>query len=321
MNNSFRDGLQFAWDATSISKAQTCFRLYYFEMIEGWHPKGLNANLRFGQHYATALEHYYKLQWEGMDAEDALVEVVWEALRDTWDRPQFVDYSKGVPITGQELPPGQPWQSGDNAKSRENLIRSIVWYVEHFAADPLPLITLADGKPAVEYSFILPVDDGLVFSGHIDRLVLYGGEPFVMDQKTTKQTIGPYYWDQFKPHTQFSMYTFAGQAIYGNPVKGVVIDAAQIAVGFTRFERNFTHRTQDELNEWYDNSMQWITQVHAVMKTEGPEGLYRRANPASCHNFGGCRFRGVCSKSPDVRDNFLRADFDKGETWDPMRRR
>ena len=35
--------------------------------------------------------------------------------------------------------------------------------------------------------------------GHLDRVVTYGGQKFVMDQKTTGSTIGPYFFDGFKP--------------------------------------------------------------------------------------------------------------------------
>lgn len=307
------EGLQYAWDATSISTAQTCLRKYEFQRL-GWRKKGLNANLRFGQHYATALEHYYKHVHSGMDPEDAIDEVVLEALKDTWDT-QIVDadmaeilqMEQGTEYSG-------PWESGDNLKNRENLIRTIVWYVDHFKDDPAPVITLSDGKPAVEYSFSLEVDNGIVFAGHIDRLVTYADNPYVMDQKTTRNTIGPFYWKGFKPNTQMSMYTFAGQAIYGSPVKGVIIDAVQIAVGFSRFERGFTFRTPSELDEWYDNTMYWIETARTA--TQNQEF---HMNPESCTKYGGCPFQSVCEKSPDVRLNFLKADFEQSAPWDPLK--
>lgn len=309
MNQSFNDeGLQFAWDSTSLQMAMGCLREYYFRMIEGWQPRGLNTHLRFGQHYATALEHYYKHLALGVDKEEALRLVVDEALRDTWDRTEAD-------------PVGAPWQSGDNNKSRETLIRTIIWYIDHFEDDPAPIVHLSDGKPAAELSFSLPVDNGLIFSGHLDRVVQYAGQTYVMDQKTTKGTIGFQYWDQWKPSVQMSMYTFAAQSIFAAPVKGVIIDAAQIAVGFTHFERSMTTRTPDELREWYDNTMFWIAQVHDAQRAGGNEELYHRFNPTACHKYSGCAFRTVCSRSPDVRQQFLLGDFERTSGWDPMARR
>lgn len=303
MNSSFNEGVQFAWDATSITLYQSCPREYYYRMIENWSPRGLNANLRFGQHYATALEHFYKRRAEGEAFEDALIGIVEEALHDTWDR-------------SETDPVGAPWNSMDNLKTRENLIRSIVWYVDHFESDPAPVLHTSEGVPMVEHSFALPVDNGIILTGHLDRVVEYAGHPYVMDQKTTKSTISPRYFDQFKPNQQMSQYTFAGRAIFGIPIKGVIIDAAQIAVGFTRFERNFTMRTEDELNEWYDTTMAWIVQAQAATREN-----HFPMNPASCHKYAGCAFRGVCSKSPDVRKQFLQSNFEHSEPWDPLKRR
>jgi hypothetical protein len=301
---SFNDnGVQFAWDSTSISLAQTCPRKYQYRMIEGWRKSDESVHLRFGKHFATALEHYYKHVALGMEWEDALDEVVLEALLDTWDKTD-------------ENPDGAPWQSFDSIKTRETLIRSIVWYVDQFHDEPIKVMTLADGRPAVEYSFALPVDDGIILTGHIDRVVEYADNPYVMDQKTTKQTISPYWFNQFKPYTQFSMYTFAGKMIFGIPVKGVIIDGGQINVGFTRFERSVSMRTEGELTEWYDDAMRWIEQTQR-MTVENHFPM----NPASCGNYGGCEFRGVCSRDPALRENFLKADFNKNEPWDPLEAR
>jgi hypothetical protein len=298
------DGVQFAWDSTSISLAQTCLRKYQYKMLEGWQSASLSVHLRFGQHYASALEHFYKRTALGEDFEDALRGIVEEVLEATWDRQ--------VDDEGNET--GAPWDSLHNLKTRENLVRTIIWYIDHFEEDPAPVVILSDGAPAVEHSFALPVDNGLIFSGHIDRLVTYQSHVFVMDQKTTTSTLSPYYFDQFKPNVQMSMYSFAGKIIYGSPIKGIIIDAAQIAVGFSKFARDMTFRTEEELTEWYDSSMYWIEQARHATREK-----YFPMNPASCGNYGGCEFRKICSKSPEFRKPFLEGNFEKGERWDPLK--
>lgn len=346
MNQSFDEaGLQFAWDATSISLAETCLRKYQYKMIDGWTPHGLSVHLRFGQHYATALEHYYKRAALGEDPEQVLIDIVHEVLLNTWDRDTCPDCNgQGqVSVSAEEaakriggitaasvdhatvdcytceatgkLETGKPWDSGDNLKTRENLVRTVIWYIDHFGeSDPAPVHILSDGTPAVEHTFTIPVDDELIFSGHIDRLVDYQAHPYVMDQKTTKTTITPHYFSQFKPNTQMSMYTFAGQIVYNVPIKGIIIDAAQIAVGFTRFARDITYRTHEELTEWYDSAM-----YHIEAAREATRNNYFPMRPASCGNYGGCEFRGICSKSPEFRKQFLESNFEKGERWDPLK--
>lgn len=313
-NQSFREGVQWAWDSTSLKSFETCPRYYQYKHIEGWAAPEKSVHLRFGAIYATALEHFVKLTTAGMDREDAIIEVVHEALIASWDYA-YSDASKiGDPafrIPGS----GAPWNTYHQSKTRSTLIRTIVWYFEHFEED-LPVIVLANGKPAVELSFRLPVDDSIVFCGHIDRLVSFADEPMVLDQKTTTATLGPYYFDQFSPDTQMSMYTFAGKVIYDMPIKGVMIDAAQIAINFSRFERSPTFRTDSQLNEWYDETMMTIERAQAAAREQ-----YFPMRTTSCGNYGGCEFRRICSRSPEVRPQFLKGNFQRRKTWDPLESR
>ena len=317
-------GAQFAWDSTSIKLAETCLRKYKLKMIDGWQPIGKGVHLRFGGHYATAIEHYYKHKVvEGMDHDAALEAVVLEALCDTWEYEPFTE-ADDKSSAQATLPNGRvvkaetgaPWDSLHNLKTRATLIRTIIWYLEQFKDDPATPITLSSGKPAVELSFTLPVGDDVILAGHLDRLAEYADNIYVMDEKTTGTSINSYYFDQFSPDTQMSLYTYAGQVIWNVPVKGVVIDAAQIAVGFTRFERGMTMRTQGQLNEWFDNTMYRIADARKATLDN-----YFPMNPSSCGNFGGCEFRGICSLDPNARERFLKADFVQGPVWDPLERR
>lgn len=303
------DNIQFAWDSTSIKAAEECLYKYKLTLIDGWQPRSLSVHLLFGAHYATALEHYHKHKADGKEHEEALRAVVLETLINTWEHEEDED---GNPLPGT----GKPVEFIDPAKTRENLLRTIIWYLEHFEDDPTKTIHLSDGSAGVEYTFALPVDDDIIFTGHLDRLVEYGGGPYVQDQKTTKATITPRYFEGFSPDTQMSMYAFAGQAILGNPVKGVIIDAAQIAVGFTRFERGFAFRTDSILNEWYDHTM-----FHIETARKAARENYFPMNRSSCGNYGGCPFRSICSRDPAVRPQFLEGDFEVKPRWDPLKSR
>lgn len=301
------NGVQFAWDATSIKMAEKCLR-YYGYIIEGWEPLRKSVHLIWGGHFATALERFAKKQALGATREEALIQVVHEALIDTWEYDRDEE-GKIIPGTGQ------PWQSDHNAKTRENLIRSIIWYADHYADDNMKTVHLQNGKPAVELSFTLDAD-GLILCGHLDKLVEYGGDLYVMDQKSTGSTITPRWFDQFSPDSQMSLYAFAGKAVFDTPVKGVVIDGAQVAVGFTRFERGFAPRTTTQLEEWLSDAKYTIEEAQeATLKKRFPH------RTTSCDQYGGCMFRDVCARSPEVRKHFLEADFKKGKRWNPLERR
>lgn len=332
------NGIQFGWDSTSITLAETCLRKYQYRMLIGWQSSSKSVHLLFGGWYASALEHFHKYLASGMSRSDALYDVISEALFETWTYPtceicegsgeilnevvidgkhseQMVECpdcsGEGIVMEG-----GTPWQSGHNTKTRENLIRTIIWYIDNFEEDPAKTIILSSGEAAVEHSFALPVDNGLIFSGHLDRMVEYAAHPYVQDQKTTGSTITQRYFEGFSPDTQMSMYTWAGKLIFSSPVHGVMIDAAQIAVGFTRFERGFAFRTASQLEEWYETSMYHIEKARAATREQ-----HFPMNRSACGNYGGCEFRQICSRSPEVRDNFLKGSFEIQPRWDPLEKR
>lgn len=343
MNTSFADGVQFAWDATSISLAETCLKKYQYVMIDGWRAPAKSVHLLFGGWYASAMEMYHKLLAGGTEREAALLEVVKWVMIETWEHPKcaacggkgwidtteeaqksmkwagHVDWARQDPCQNCGglgiLEGGQPWDGMHNFKTRANLVRTIVWYIDHFADDPMETVILSNGKPAVELSFSIPLDNGLILTGHLDRVARYSGDLYINDQKTTGATLSPYYFKQFKPDTQMTTYTFAGKIVLDEPVRGVVIDAAQIAVGFSRFERDFIQFTESELKEWYDEAMYHIEAAREATR----KGFFPR-NRASCNNYGGCEFRDICALAPSQRQTFLKSNFDKGQ-WDPLERR
>lgn len=299
-------GLQYAWNSTSIKLAQECLYKYKLTMIDGWQIEGLSMHLRFGLHYASALENFHKAIAEGVSRENAIEDVVADAMIITWDY-EVDDQGVAIPESGSA------WETNDSAKNRPNLIRSIIWYLDHFQDDAAKTVILADGSAAVEHSIILPVDNDLLFTGHLDRVVEYAHNPYIQDQKTTKTTISQRYFEGYSPDTQMSMYTFLGKASLAIPVHGVMIDAAQIAVGFTRFERGFTFRSASQLNEWYDNTM---LNIEAARKATRENHF--PMNPTACGNYGGCLYRRACSRSPEVREQFLKADYVRGTPMNPL---
>lgn len=291
-------GVQYAWDSTSLGWLKTCPRYYQYSMLDGWRSKGESVHLRFGLVYHAALELYdtcrVGYQRPAMDHAGALREAVRYSLTHTWDN-------------------GAPWLPDHPSKTRDNLIRSVIWYLDQFGeADPAQTITLSNGRPAVELSFRLPIGDELVLSGHLDRVAIFQGEPYVLDRKTTSTTLSPYYFERYAPDNQMTIYTIAAKVVFSVPVKGVVIDAAQIAVGFTRFSRGMTHRTEGQLAEWLDELPFW----HSQAKTMTALGRWPM-NDKSCDKFGGCVFRGICNKDPHVRQAFLETEFTR-DPWNPL---
>jgi hypothetical protein len=332
--------IQYAWDSTSIGYIKVCPRLYQYTMIDGWAPKDESIHLRFGIEYHQALQEYDISRANGVPHEDAIHDVIRQLLTRVHD--WHVD----------------PTTKAGKYKNRYSIIQLVVDYLDHFSHDPAKTYILENGKPAAELSFrfeldwgpragvvhstdpslnkalaadaeylhAMGADEGPSFSqpyllcGHLDRVVDFNDQLLVMDHKTTTTTPTEYYFNQFEPNNQMSLYTLAGKIVLNTPIKGVIIDAAQVLLEKpNKFIRGFTYRTPGQL-------MEWVHDLHIFLSTAETyaEAGYWPQNDTACDKFGGCKFRSVCSKDPAVRDRFLAADFEKlsvEERWNPLKPR
>jgi hypothetical protein len=295
-------------------------------MLQGWSSELKSVHLVFGGHYATALEHYHKFRAEGVEHDNALRLVLHETLIATWDYDTVPEGTLGANArftnnrTYEWFMPGtgKPADWLHASKTRDTLVRSIVWYLEQYKDDPMKTVILSDGTAAVEHSFSIDLSADYIYCGHIDRLVTYGEDDdiYVQDQKTTGSAITPRFFEGYSPDYQMTGYTWAGQAIFKLPVKGVVIDAAHIAVGFTSFGRQPVTRSEKQLGEFQSEVLHYIGQAKACH-----ESGYYPMNRTSCGNYGGCEFKRICSAVPGIRDNLLHGGFKKRDRWDPIKRR
>lgn len=310
MNQAFstqQSNFQLAWDSTSLGLIQECARKYYLSMLaagdqNGYAARQESVHLTFGILYHGALERYDHARANGDAHEAALHKAVRWTLEATWRR---------------EL--GRPWASDDPNKNRYTLLRSVVWYLDQFGEnDPVETVTLANGKPAVELSFRLDLGivsstgESIVLCGHLDRVGIFQETSWVLDRKTTKSTIGNDFFDKFKPDAQFAQYVFAAKVLWNMPVKGIIVDGAQIAVTFSRFQRGLISFTDDELAEWQRDTIHYIRMAEYYAKEQ-----YWPMNRKSCGNYGGCPFRPICSKPPAARATWLHTSYTK-RMWDPL---
>lgn len=304
MNSSFipSTSLQFAWDSTSLGALKTCPRYYQYSIIEGWEPRNTSFHLTFGIHYHKALEIYDHKIFSGLDHEDALDESVKYCLEATWVN-------------------GKPWFSGDNGKNRFTLVRSVVWYLDHFQNDTHKTYRLSNGKPAVELSFRFETSystksgQPYLLCGHLDRVVTINDDLFISDRKTTSGTLSERFFAGFSPSNQMTLYTLGARVAFGLKVDGIIIDGAQIAVDYTSFMRQPISRSDSQIDEWYKELGYWLHEAETFAKYD-----HWPQNEMSCGNYGGCRFRGICSLSPSSRTKWLEADYTK-RVWDPLKTR
>lgn len=296
-NGSFQGPLQTLWDSTSLGALKTCPRYYELSIVRGYAPRALAVDLRFGLLLHGARERYYRTRSTGEDHEWALTKALIWLLEETYDTKAQ-----------------RPWASDHPQKNRLTLVRTFVWYVDQWRDDPLETITLANGSPAVELTFrfatdyVAPSGANFELGGHLDRMVTFQGEIWDSDLKSTKSTLDQGYFAQFTPDNQMSLYSFASRHVYDLPARGVIIDAAQVAVTFSRFQRGIVPRSADQLDEWYGELGTWLE--HA---TSYAQANHWPQNDKACFR---CAFRSICARPPSVRKQWLETDFTK-RIWDP----
>jgi hypothetical protein len=288
MFSKIQPKLQLVWDSTSLSELLFCPRRYELRILEHWVPVEESEHITFGLNFHSALEAFDKARVGGVPYEEAMLLATRTALRNT-----------------------RRWQSTNKNKNRFTLVRTVVWYIDHYGADDPAKVLVVNGEPAVEVSFRLPLhltssnDEEFVLAGHLDGIIQFGSEQYttIRERKTTKNTIGNDYFRRFSPDTQVSVYTFASHVILPEPALRVMIDAAQVAVNFSRFQRGFTHRTPAQLDEFLKNLKYWLSQVE----------LYAQTNywPQNTRNCFMCPYQNVCGKDPSVREEYLKTNFIK----------
>lgn len=309
-NSSFSTklpGLQWAVDSTSLGEFKTCPRKYYYSIICGYQPRSESVDLVFGILLHGGRERYDHGRAKGMTHEECLHLALRWALAETWDK---------------EL--GRPkFPESNGPKNRLTLVQTLVWYLDEFGTnDSLETVTLANGKPAVELSFSFDsglkyrtTGEAIILCGHLDRIATLNDVPYIADLKTTKNTLSPSFFDQFSPNNQFSLYALAGRVAFGQPIKALIVDACQIGVTFSRFQRQVVQRDEAQVTEWLGGLGFWLQQMEvAAVSGHWPQ------NDKACQMYGGCQYRSICGKSPVARDKWLESDFKK-RTWDPLLRR
>lgn len=196
------------------------------------------------------------------------------------------------------------WESDDDKKNRRTLIRALVWYCDEQTDEGgIQPYAFPGGKAALEVDFLLPVDkvagtgEEFLLRGKIDSLATLGDEVFVRERKTTGSTIGSYYFENYAPNVQVDTYDLAAWLLFPSlKIRGVLLEATQLAVGFARFLRQPLYHTPARREEW-------LASVHRALEQAE---TYARAtfwpmNTAVCNLNGGCPFREVCRRDPSQR--------------------
>tara|TARA_R110000824_G_scaffold22240_6_gene81700 strand:- start:6235 stop:7185 length:951 start_codon:yes stop_codon:yes gene_type:complete len=277
---------QIIWDASSLSSFLACPRLYKFTNLTGYKLKMFASVTGFGSAIHDGFEILDRYKFENKTKDKAVLEATTHIIK---------EYGEGLN------------KCEDRVRNLEAALRIIVWRAEEFWEDNLKIATMPNGSPCLEQRFEVPFgEQGHRLSGRIDKIVEMDNRLYLCDTKTTKATLTDFYFKNFEPSNQIYAYMWAAKHMLGLNIAGFIIDAVQTAANFCRFNRNIFNVSNSAIKEWYHDSQYAVSLADAYSLNQ-----YYPANFTSCGNYGGCKFRGVCSESPDHREAILQEDFNK----------
>lgn len=312
--------IQFAWDSVSLTSILSCPRQYQYRIIQGLVPNSPSyaIALVFGILFHKGLEVYHQHR-RREDHDQAVHNTVFHILNEqaaTATLPTFDDIEEMAAAHDPEEDDGITLRNS-KIRTRYYLIRAIVWYLDHYASDPLSTLIQPSGAPAVELSFRVPLDidilgTPLLLCGHIDRAVEFNDFLYVSDYKTTK-SLTRQYFDMFDLSHQMTGYITAGQVIFDRPVKGCWVDGIALQVGQNKHGRHQIDKTPGQIEEYFE-LLRYVADKAAFHAETNSYPM----NTASCYF---CEYKAICRQPPEYRQRYINQHFTAKPGWNPLENR
>lgn len=181
-------------DNSALSGFKRCPTYWRYNVLRNLMTKGTNIHLHAGGAFAAGLEAARKAFYgEGLSEDDAIAAGIY-ALIQYWGTVDIPE---------------------DEAKSYPRMVQALIEYftVWRLPDDPFRPYTLANGKPAVEFTFALPIPEvlhpttgqPLLYGGRFDMLAEHEGVIYIEDDKTASQ-LGPSWGKNWDLDSQFTGY-------------------------------------------------------------------------------------------------------------------
>lgn len=285
-------------DNTMRSSFVKCPQLYFRTYFQHWKPIQESVDLVAGKAFAAGVEEVRKEFHErgNKDHDDCIA----------------IGVQRLITEYGDFEPPER------HVKTLDRMVGALDEYFRNygFATDHIQP-HFHDGKPAVEFSFAIPIPgtshpttgDPIIYTGRFDMLGVYNGALFVVDEKTTKQ-LGQSWIKSWALASQFTGYCWAAKE-YGYPVAGAIIRGISILKTKYGHAESLQYRPQWFIDRWLTQLAKDVARMIEAWKSEDWE--YNLDN--SCNAYGGCPLVDVCNSQNSVR--VLERDFVK-RVWDPL---
>jgi hypothetical protein len=352
--------LQLVWDASSLKSFQFCPRHYQLNNLQGWQNASVDLafgrliasaleryqKMRLGgtakqdallatvkwamfETYVDGVGQWgghYEDMWKCEGTEkyrnenSRVAKCPWSFKRVMFPGPQPEICSS----CGSKTISMRMYCPDDDKKNRHTLISSIIAYADSQPDDikeGLYPYTFEDGTPAVELSGKMPLPlqsqggEPFVLSWNFDYIGVWGDdEKFIVDNKTTTKALDDKFFRSYAIDTQFDTYDLIGSIAYPTVgINGTMVDAIQVTATGVNLGRRPFYKNEAQREEHLHDLTWWIRQAEQMALL----GYW----PMNKRNCWLCPFNTVCSQPPSQREGFLKANFERGERWNPAKER
>lgn len=291
-------------DNFALTMFQSCPAKYALRIKQGWTSRRKSGALGFGGALHEGLAEWYR-------SHDKVKAI--QAIIDAWPL--------NLPI--------------DDWRTREKCVAVMVEYMKHYPEEEFKVVGMPD-NPMIECTSTIdtgmflscndclapwnPESSGICvcgqplepieYGGIFDGLVEYSGMAYVLEHKTTSQ-LGAYYFDQFKPNNQVTGYIWMAGMLSDQKISGAIVNAIGIyKASPTKFERQMTGRSADNITEWLENVRNTCEMIR-----ECEARMHWPMFTPSCTMYGKCEYHSVhVLGTHKEREKLLEQDYVK-EEW------
>lgn len=297
--------LPFYIDGTMRSSWKTCPRKFFYAYVMRKVTPHASIHLHAGKAFAKACEE---------------TRIAYYAEGKSWQEAVDIGQVHMVRAWAEAEEEVDPQASG---KTLPNMLHLHEKYFEEYDRGNTNLrpVVRHEGKPAVEFSFAVPIPgtshpvtgEPILYVGRLDMLA--SREPdsdvvWAVDEKTTAQ-LGPKWGTQWELRGQFIGYAWAVSQ-YGYKCAGAVVRGCKItstgAIGFAEVPIAIKPHLMDR---WLGELQQDCADIKAAWEANA----WRYDFADGCSSYGGCPYQIACSaKQPEkwIEHNFV------DNLWNPV---
>ncbi len=297
--------LRLAWDATMLTAYMRDPLTYFWKHVQGYGTPRTNNTLSFGTIWHEATGAFDAATYAGADRV--------EALRAGIARAKEKADEMGLPYTGKK---------GDEAKRNlRTLLRALIWWEQDTLHRKWRALPNGDGSPAIEVRFVLPLGvraytgEEFVLCGSFDSAIEdEDGNAWVLERKTTTKTLGPFFWQTYDPCMQTYLYDYVAPQLYPERrLRGVIVEAMQTGVEFSRSETHNIVRTDEQRAHWHEVMLYWMRRA----EQDARDDAWKRALNCEATQYGSI-YKDIQKRDPRVWQALLNTDLEKRELWNPL---